>query len=570
MIHPISVKETIERINQKWFLPAIQRPYVWGSRYDSEKYICNLFDSLFRGYPIGELIIWTTKSKVPFRKFINNYNRENIYENEEEGREEMEKSLVYDGQQRLQTIFSCVTSTFNDRVLVFDLGYDRNKDVAHRTGFYFIDKNEQVNGLEIKINYIFSTVNDVNNKKQEIRNEYKQKKCGDNAELGSVVEINLDKLCDVFTNKNYTQSMSYYEVNSESSCEVNEIFERLNTGGMPLSNADLLLSKIKSKYSNFESELMKYSQEINQKTGLYFDCYDILQVLHLIIKFRSRVDDNVSAADIVNFNSVWGKIKQPLNDFFYNYLEGQFCVSSMSIIPRKMPLLCIIIFFYRFYEDKGSWKCLTADQLRVINKFFITSEINDWSLQTYTDNFARIIIENKDSKDFPYGEIENYVKDKGNRNTQISERLFAYSYPWFSLKILTKSRHYNFSKNIKRFNPEIDHIFPLNLDSEKENPKYRPTVDIIWNFQPICGIDNNYKTNINPYDFFTDNHINGNGNRIQGSKYLQFYDFLPDLEKDVDTWHSYESFISYRKEKMLEFLKSKYDIVLVPDNELLS
>ncbi len=46
-----------------WFLPAVQRPYVWGSRYENELYICKLFDSLLRGYPIGGLIIWNTRRK---------------------------------------------------------------------------------------------------------------------------------------------------------------------------------------------------------------------------------------------------------------------------------------------------------------------------------------------------------------------------------------------------------------------------------------------------------------------------------------------------------------------------
>jgi len=42
----ISVKEAVRHINNAvngWFLPAVQRPYVWGSRYESEEYICNFF-----------------------------------------------------------------------------------------------------------------------------------------------------------------------------------------------------------------------------------------------------------------------------------------------------------------------------------------------------------------------------------------------------------------------------------------------------------------------------------------------------------------------------------------------
>lgn len=72
----ISVKEAVNKINANnngWFLPAVQRPYVWGSRYESEKYICKLFDSILNGYPIGTLIVWNTEMEVPYREFMDDF-----------------------------------------------------------------------------------------------------------------------------------------------------------------------------------------------------------------------------------------------------------------------------------------------------------------------------------------------------------------------------------------------------------------------------------------------------------------------------------------------------------------
>ena len=43
----ISIREAVSLVNANengWFLPAVQRPYVWGSRYESEKYICKLLE----------------------------------------------------------------------------------------------------------------------------------------------------------------------------------------------------------------------------------------------------------------------------------------------------------------------------------------------------------------------------------------------------------------------------------------------------------------------------------------------------------------------------------------------
>lgn len=72
----ISIKEAVLQINKPiggWFLPAVQRPYVWGSRYESEAYICKLFDSILKKYPIGGLILWDTQMEIPYREFIQNY-----------------------------------------------------------------------------------------------------------------------------------------------------------------------------------------------------------------------------------------------------------------------------------------------------------------------------------------------------------------------------------------------------------------------------------------------------------------------------------------------------------------
>ena len=102
----ISIREAIDNIKTSdWVLPATQRPYVWGGRYEAELYNSKLFDSLFREYPIGVVILWPTDSIVPFRRFIDDYKDSEISKAiEDKGKWGHKKSLVYDGQQRLQTI----------------------------------------------------------------------------------------------------------------------------------------------------------------------------------------------------------------------------------------------------------------------------------------------------------------------------------------------------------------------------------------------------------------------------------------------------------------------------------
>ena len=51
-----------------FWLPNIQRPFVW-----SEEQIERLYDSILREYPIGTLLVWKNKSKIKYRKFIDDW-----------------------------------------------------------------------------------------------------------------------------------------------------------------------------------------------------------------------------------------------------------------------------------------------------------------------------------------------------------------------------------------------------------------------------------------------------------------------------------------------------------------
>ena len=140
----ISVKEAVNRVNGNsngWFLPAVQRPYVWGSRYESEKYICKLFDSILNGYPIGTLIVWNTETAVPFREFMGDYEDGKNATLVDKGLwEKADKWLVYDGQQRLQTLYSCLKYSLNKRVLVYNLLFDEKKADKFKEG---AEKNKE-------------------------------------------------------------------------------------------------------------------------------------------------------------------------------------------------------------------------------------------------------------------------------------------------------------------------------------------------------------------------------------------------------------------------------------------
>ena len=120
----ISVREALDKLNAPnngWFLPQVQRQYVWGARHESEDYVCLLLDSLLKRYPIGGVVLWETDQKVPYRYFVGNYVPGQFAHQVDDGLWGAAKALVYDGQQRLQTLYSVLRHRFNGRVLHYDL-----------------------------------------------------------------------------------------------------------------------------------------------------------------------------------------------------------------------------------------------------------------------------------------------------------------------------------------------------------------------------------------------------------------------------------------------------------------
>lgn len=551
----ITIKDAMEKINTEWFLPAIQRPYVWGSRYNSERYICKLFDSLYQKYPIGVLIFWETKNAVAHREFLRDYHQGDVYKNVEEGLWIRHKNLVYDGQQRLQTLYSCLKYTFNDRILVFDLAYNKDADTDGETGFRFIDKKENLKPTEIKMNQLLVLDSKDKSAKRELR---KEKSVGLSNEECALVEDNVDILWSIFVEREI-KALAYFPVKSSNEDDVNDVFERLNTGGLPLSKADLLFSKIKAKYYDFEAEMMEWSNKLKTRTKLAFSSYDVLQLIHLIVRKQSRINENISNEEINEFHNVWKELPVALDSFFDDYICGHFHISHISTIRYKNPLLVMLVFFYILHKNGGKYIKLTEDVIKSLDRFFITSQLNGWDLQSYTDNFTKTIIDNSNTNSFPEQKIFDYVKTRANREIEIKETVFRNNL-WFSLKITFPHRDFEFDYSMtNRFNPELDHIFPRNLAGTDDD--YKQYVDIIWNMQPIKGTVNLDKSNNHPKLFFTDAVVCGK--QLSGKKYYSDYDCIPEMTS-VD-WDDYKLFIENRRTKMIDEIRKLYGITLIPD-----
>jgi len=73
-------------------LPDIQRPFVW---YKKISKVRDLFDSIYRGYPIGYLLFWENANRNDYKNI-----------GFDEKKRKIPRFLIIDGQQRLTTLFA--------------------------------------------------------------------------------------------------------------------------------------------------------------------------------------------------------------------------------------------------------------------------------------------------------------------------------------------------------------------------------------------------------------------------------------------------------------------------------
>lgn len=544
----ISIREAMEKLNAPnngWFLPQVQRQYVWGARHESEDYVCLLLDSLLKRYPIGGIVLWETTTAVPYREFVRDYAPGQFALQVDEGRWGAAKSLVYDGQQRLQTLYSVLYYRFNGRILHFDLLFDADKEEADETGFLFRDADAPTEPRYLRLTELMSK--SALAKERVLLEQRALKAAEGNSEQEMTIRVNLASLWDVFVDTNI-KSIAHFSVKAESPREVNEIFRRLNTGGIALNQLELVLSKIKAVKSDYEEELWALSERITKCSGgIEFPSASILQFFHLLVKNTIRIDEGrMDPKDVAAFRQALAADADPLVEVFENYLWGLLKINHASIIPRPLAIYPIAAYLCALKRSGHEWRIrkMSDQELRIIHRYFLTSQFCDWNTQTMINAFSRLAMNHGEAgRLFPFTEIRKVAIEK-SRTGSVHVCQFL-NQPWLATKVLMPHRIYLFHER----KPQVDHIFPLKLAGR--NDAYQRDVDVVWNFQPMPAEINNFKRARHPKEFF---------NSSDGSKYFDAYDYLP--KRDSALWDDHLAFLEEREAQMRAELRNRYDVEL--------
>lgn len=229
-----SLKKLIEDIDMGEIgLPDIQRPFVW-----STSKVRDLFDSMYRGYPIGYLLFW-----------------ENGYPGEHrtigaDHKQKVPRLLIVDGQQRLTSLYAVIKA-----VPIIDRTFQSTRI---RIAFHPLEEKFEVTNPAIEkdptwisdISQLWNPSTSTYAFTTAYLKQVKQKReltPDDEQRVGNSID-RLQKLMDY--------PLTALEVSSSvDEDRVAEIFVRINSKGTPLNQADFILTLMSVFWDEGRKEL---------------------------------------------------------------------------------------------------------------------------------------------------------------------------------------------------------------------------------------------------------------------------------------------------------------------------
>ncbi len=354
-----TIGSVIDDVNRKYFLPAIQRPYVWTARQ-----VITLFDSLMKGYPISSFMFWAvdhdTKRELLIYRFFEDHRPGR--QNEAVSPDGRNVVLVLDGQQRLTSLMIGLRGTFaekakharvnnpdawTEKTLYIDLFKDPEGEVDEDEaefgvtyGFHFLGTPPRNDHRQhwFKLGKIldYPRSEDLQRLIDEVLGQMHHGATQFERDLASTTLRRLHSVVWV------DDVINYYTEADQSVDRVLDIFVRANDGGTKLSKPDLLMSMITSKWpaGSARDEVFGFVDFVNKSLQLPNAITRdlVLKACLVLCDFDVKYSvSNFTAEAIAQIEARWPSIKQAIENTFRLInrfgISGETLTSLNAILP---------------------------------------------------------------------------------------------------------------------------------------------------------------------------------------------------------------------------------------------
>lgn len=224
-------------------LPDIQRPFVWPNAK-----VRDLFDSMYRGYPVGYLLFWQNYSQDGQRIGV-------------DAKQKFARLLIVDGQQRLTSLFAVVKGRkvvrddYSEEMIEIAFNPLQEKfevtDAAIKKDKAYLPNISRLWNKETDIFEVVDTYLTEVSKSREITPDDERQ-----------IKRAISKLAGL-SSFPFTALELASQVDEQ---QVAEVFVRINSKGTPLNQADFILTLMSVFWDDGRSELESFCRE-SRKPG---------------------------------------------------------------------------------------------------------------------------------------------------------------------------------------------------------------------------------------------------------------------------------------------------------------
>lgn len=483
----------IDQINRSYFLPAIQRPYVW-----EPDQIVALFDSLLKGYPISSFLFWELRPENrrnwEIYKFIEQFRFGEIH-NEEADPDGRDVVLVLDGQQRLTSLLIGLRGSYTIKLkhkrwdnpsawvkqrLYIDLFKDPSsddeedrEDLGITYGLKFAGEQPRNSGnhLWFKVGEIldFDDEDAFDRFKDELLEALPDHVT--KAQM-NVARRTLDRLYRTVWKD---EVIAYYTEKNQSYDRVLDIFIRANDGGTKLSKSDLLLSMITSKWDgvNAREEIYGFVERLNNELDRKndFDKDFVMRSCLVISDLDHRYKVNNFTTDVLSvIQTKWPIIRSSL-ERTVRHING-FGIDRDTLTSAN-ALLPVAYYLSKVDSPLDGSTPFDASNRERIRRWLLGALLNNvfGGSSDQTIGSARQVVKDAilKSRDFPYAELcDELLKRRGrvvgfddNNLEGLLETRYGQRTCFLALSVLYDEHNWGTSLF------HIDHIIPQSLCTRK-------------------------------------------------------------------------------------------------------
>lgn len=296
----------VERGNVK--IPVFQREFIW-----TDEQIISLLDSVYRGYPVGSLLMWSTREELEHERNVGGFSLP-------ETPEDYPVNYVLDGQQRLTTLYGVFNSDKNtaDPVLAdrFNLCYIPDEDC-------FVHHLAAGDKEKIHLHKVLDTT----------------KLLAELPKFNDAQRACIAKLTEAF--KDY--EFPIVTIKDRTNKEVCSIFQRINSSGTPLSSLELLTAWTWSDKFDLRNEITSLLDTLSDKGYGRIDQPLLMRMLASLTcgsineEELVDVDPQVLVSEMSNLRtSVMSAV---------DFLEGQLKIRNLVFLPFPIMMIPIVKFF---------------------------------------------------------------------------------------------------------------------------------------------------------------------------------------------------------------------------------